>query len=210
METIIIGIILFGIIWHLVISGIAGHVAYTKGYSSLVWFLLTLLLLDIIGLIIILCLPKKKENQELFINVNSLTTGSASINDNSQQKTSKFSAEKEILILAGKVPTLTLRDIIVNTNLEMEEAENILNKLVSKGIANEQKDSSGKSIFLFEKPENDYMILGVTKNTSINNIKKAYRKLAIRYHPYKNPGNEEAAKMFKKVTDAFERIIYNY
>uniref|UniRef100_A0A914EH59 J domain-containing protein n=1 Tax=Acrobeloides nanus TaxID=290746 RepID=A0A914EH59_9BILA len=48
-----------------------------------------------------------------------------------------------------------------------------------------------------------YAILGVERNASEQDIKNAYRKLAIRYHPDKNPGNEEAQEMFKKISIAY-------
>ena len=48
-----------------------------------------------------------------------------------------------------------------------------------------------------------YEVLGVDKNASANDIKKAYRKLAIQYHPDKNPGDKVAEEKFKEAAEAY-------
>ena len=49
-----------------------------------------------------------------------------------------------------------------------------------------------------------YEVLGVDRNASDAEIKRAYRKLAKKYHPDMNPGDKEAEAKFKEVTEAYE------
>ena len=48
-----------------------------------------------------------------------------------------------------------------------------------------------------------YDVLGVSRSASASEIKKAYRKLAKKYHPDTNAGNKEAEQKFKEVTEAY-------
>lgn len=48
-----------------------------------------------------------------------------------------------------------------------------------------------------------YEVLGISRNADNSTIKKAYRKLAKKYHPDMNPGNQQAEQKFKEVTDAY-------
>ncbi|ARN70600.1 molecular chaperone DnaJ [Nonlabens tegetincola] len=51
-----------------------------------------------------------------------------------------------------------------------------------------------------------YEVLGIDRNASAAEIKKAYRKKAVKYHPDKNPGDAEAEEMFKKAAEAYETL----
>jgi curved DNA-binding protein CbpA len=54
---------------------------------------------------------------------------------------------------------------------------------------------------------NPYEIFGISQNSSLEEIKKTYRKLAFMYHPDRNPDNPEAEEKFKKINNAYNQIM---
>src|SRR3954462_5996451 len=53
------------------------------------------------------------------------------------------------------------------------------------------------------KKRDFYEVLGVTRDASEEDIKKSYRKLALKHHPDRNPGNKEAEEKFKEAAEAY-------
>ncbi len=51
-----------------------------------------------------------------------------------------------------------------------------------------------------------YALLGLERNASEEEVKKAYRKLALKYHPDRNPGNKQAEETFKEISEAYQVI----
>lgn len=71
------------------------------------------------------------------------------------------------------------------------------------------EDESEKEFFNKHYPNrkrNYYEILGIPKNSNRDDIKKAYRKLALQYHPKNNEGNEEARRRFNEVNEAYNAL----
>lgn len=66
-----------------------------------------------------------------------------------------------------------------------------------------QKKADGWKVTAMAAKRDYYEILGIDKNADDNTIKKAYRKLAKKYHPDQNAGNAQAERQFKEVTEAY-------
>ncbi|KPJ99162.1 MAG: hypothetical protein AMJ60_06015, partial [Desulfobacterales bacterium SG8_35] len=49
-----------------------------------------------------------------------------------------------------------------------------------------------------------YEVLGVSRSAPAEEVKKAYRKQAMKYHPDRNPGDKEAEEKFRQATEAYE------
>lgn len=58
-----------------------------------------------------------------------------------------------------------------------------------------------------KKGRDFYELLGVERTANQGQIKSAYRRMAMKYHPDKNPGNEEAAEKFKEVSTGKSKLL---
>jgi len=79
------------------------------------------------------------------------------------------------------------------TDENVESKKNTENTRSNQGSDISRLSQSGNSL---------YELLDIPKESSEQEIKRKYRRLALKYHPDKNPGNEEAEEMFKKINQA--------
>jgi RNA polymerase subunit RPABC4/transcription elongation factor Spt4 len=71
-----------------------------------------------------------------------------------------------------------------------------------------QEDSAGQKALIGEKSkEYCYDVLGIPRYSSVDVVKRAYRQLAVMYHPDKNPGNASALEKFREITDACKTLL---
>ena len=94
---------------------------------------------------------------------------------------------------------------------DWQSAVNEYKSLLESASADEQpslqKDLRHAELELKKSKRKDpYKILGVDKDASEQDIKKAYRKLAIQHHPDKNPDDPAAAERFKDIGEAYETL----
>jgi len=66
---------------------------------------------------------------------------------------------------------------------------------------------TASSIYNAAAGKSYYDVLQISKSATDDQIKRAYRKLALKFHPDKNPGNEEATKKFAEINNAYEVLV---
>ena len=52
-----------------------------------------------------------------------------------------------------------------------------------------------------------YEVLGVAKDAAAEDVKRAYRQMALKFHPDRNPGDKDAEKRFKEAAEAYESLV---
>jgi len=84
----------------------------------------------------------QSEDKNIVINLTNPTESKSNSNE-------KITADKQILVLSERIKTLSLKQILTETNLELEEAELSLKKLIEKGLCTEKTGIDGKKVYDF-------------------------------------------------------------
>jgi len=74
-----------------------------------------------------------------------------------------------------------------------------------RGVHNEEERAFFHKHFP-QKKKSYYEILGVKRNSPMDDIKRAYKKLALKHHPRANPGDKEAEAKFLEISDAYNHL----
>ena len=97
-------------------------------------------------------------------------------------------------------------DELLNKHYSLEDANSTFEKFFNEhGMVGEDEEKFFNEHY--PNPLNNYYkVLGVPKNATLDQIREAYRKLALKYHPKVNPGNEEANAKFIEVNQAYNAL----
>ena len=115
-----------------------------------------------------------------------------------------------VSVAAKDVITLQVADN-VRVRVLRTEVMGLQDDLTGAGAADTKRDKGEKAEKAISDHKSDkgdhYSVLGLSPNASEADIKKAYRKLVMKYHPDKNPGDKEAEARFRAIDEAYEALV---
>ncbi len=133
-----------------------------------------------------------------------------------KHKTDRILAEKKFQdiseaydVLSDKNKRSHYNDML-KLEYSLEDANKTFEQFFGEHGINDEDEEKFFSQHYPEQTKNHYRTLGLPKNASLDEIKNAYRKLSLKYHPKNNPNNEEAHKKFIEVNEAFNALSTEY
>jgi len=96
--------------------------------------------------------------------------------------------------------------VMTTTKNTIDDAYKIFDRFYEDKGAHSEEERSFFSKHYPKKTKNYYEILGIKRNSHQDEIKRAYKKLALKYHPKSNPGDKEAERQFLEVSDAYNHL----
>ena len=69
---------------------------------------------------------------------------------------------------------------------------------------------SVSTLRIFMAKRDYYEVLGVSSNASEDELKKAYRKVAMKHHPDRNPGDKKAEEKFKEINNSYKILLNKF